>query len=293
MQAYWRRAKDGPRLRCVHWPAATPRGTVFIYTGRTEYAEKYGPTARDLTDAGFSVMTLDWRGQGLSDRLIPDARLGHVEDFADYQRDAAELLALADLLECPKPWMMIGHSMGGCIGLRSLVNGLPFERAVFSAPMWGLAMPPWLRPLSHVLPPLFHAVGQGQRVSPGTSVENYTKTTDFPGNMLTTDPAIYDWLQDHVRQVPEFALGGPTVDWVGRAIAETRALYAAPRPALPVLTGLGTAEEIVSIPAIRAMHAHWPSARLVELPGARHELLMEAPEHRRRFLQDSLDFLTA
>ena len=36
---------------------------------------------------GFAVATLDWRGQGLSDRPLEDPLLGHVENFATYESD--------------------------------------------------------------------------------------------------------------------------------------------------------------------------------------------------------------
>ena len=52
---------------------------------------------------------------------------------------------------CPNPAIMIAHSMGGCIGLRSLMRGLPFKAAAFSAPMWGILMAAWMRPLALAL----------------------------------------------------------------------------------------------------------------------------------------------
>ena len=96
--ALWARAEDGTRLRLAHWPTdGAARGTVFLFNGRSEYAEKYGPTAAALTRAGWHVATLDWRGQGLSDRNGPDPMLGHVVDFAEYQQDARALLGQIDL----------------------------------------------------------------------------------------------------------------------------------------------------------------------------------------------------
>ena len=75
------------------WRGGT-RGTAVIFPGRTEYAEKYGPVAGELVARGFAVAVIDWRGQGLSDRHPRNAMLGHVHDFADYQRDVAALMAL-------------------------------------------------------------------------------------------------------------------------------------------------------------------------------------------------------
>src|ERR1700761_9309877 len=79
---------DGLTLRYARWePPAGRKGTVCIFQGRTEYVEKYFETVRDLRARGFAVATFDWRGQGLSQRLLPDPLKGHVQRFSDYQID--------------------------------------------------------------------------------------------------------------------------------------------------------------------------------------------------------------
>ena len=291
VQSFWRQTCDGVRLRVVFWPSTGARGTILLFTGRTEYAEKYGRTAVEWVDAGYSVLTIDWRGQGLSDRVTDDPRIGHVDGFDGYQLDAAELASVANELGCPKPWVMIAHSMGGCIGLRSLVDGFPVEKAVFSAPMWGINMPAWVRPLPYFLPQIMRLLGRGTQISPGTTIENYVQDTALDENMLTTDPDHYAYLLRHADAVPEFALGGPTLDWVGYAAQETRRLRAALRTGVPVLTFVGGDEDIVSVPAIRQMHADWPSGELRVIEGARHELMMETPALRGRFMSETFEFL--
>ena len=290
VQAFWRKATDGVRLRVTYWPVDDAAGTILLFTGRTEYAEKYGRVARDLTQAGFAVLTLDWRGQGLSDRIAKDPRLGHVNGFQDYQLDVAELMAAAEALSCPGPRHMIAHSMGGCIGLRSLVDGLDVEKAVFSAPMWGINLPLWVRPVPYVLPQVLRLFGIREKLAPGTEIENYVLATPHPENMLTSDQATYEWLAQQAETVEEFALGGPTIDWVGYGAWETRRLRQAKRPGIPVLTFLGADEEIVSSTAIHDVHRNWPSGDLRIVEGARHEIMMEAPAARGRFLSETLDF---
>ena len=120
----WVAAPDGVRLR-VTLLARGASGTVLLFPGRTEYAEKYGPVARHLGAAGLSVLTIDWRGQGLSARLLANAEIGHVVAFADYQGDVAALVGAADALGLPGPRHLLAHSMGGAIGLRALMDGLP------------------------------------------------------------------------------------------------------------------------------------------------------------------------
>ena len=79
---------DGRALRFARFPPPPGRkGTVCLFQGRAEFIEKYFEVVRDLQARGFAVATLDWRGQGLSDRALSDRRKGHVKDFSEYDRD--------------------------------------------------------------------------------------------------------------------------------------------------------------------------------------------------------------
>ena len=95
-RCHWLTTEDGKRIRIGHWPTeAEARGTILIFPGRTEYIEKYAPIARRLNAAGYAVIAIDWRGQGLSQRLQDDPRPGHIGEFADYQRDVVEIVVAA------------------------------------------------------------------------------------------------------------------------------------------------------------------------------------------------------
>ncbi|MDJ0640222.1 MAG: alpha/beta hydrolase [Paracoccaceae bacterium] len=292
-QVVFRETEDGVRLRLGWWAPENPKGTVYLFHGRTEYIEKYGKVVRDVTNAGWAVITLDWRGQGLSDRLEEDERLGHVTKFSEYQHDVHAVQSLANEVGLPSPRVLVAHSMGGCIGLGALCARLDVERAVFSAPMWGIEMPTYARPLTYILPPVARILKTEKAYAPGTRPTNYVSDTGFDENMLTTDPDTYAWLGSHAASAPEFALGGPSVQWVGEATLENDRLYRLPRPPIPVLTFVGTQEMIVSVSAIERMHADWESGELRVIQGAKHEVMMEAPAMRNRFLSETLEFFSA
>lgn len=289
--ALWRTAPDGVRLRIVAWPLDGASGTVFIFPGRTEYAEKYGRIARYLQGHGFSVATIDWRGQGFSDRLLDDRAKGHVLEFRDYQQDVGELVSACDALGLAEPRHLIAHSMGGAIGLRALLEGLPVRRSVFSAPMWGINVPTHKRALAMVLPTIARRLGRHLEYVPGTGPANYSAETDFRSNLLTQDFDHFTYLGRMAAEETGFALGGPTLHWFDEAVREGRNLLALPRPTVPSLTCVGSEEAIVSVPAIRKMHADWSHGRLEGIDGARHELMMEAPTFRSRFLDLATGFL--
>ena len=276
-RAFWLTASDGVRLRAVAWTGGR-RGTAVVFPGRTEFAEKYGRVAAELLARGFAVAVIDWRGQGLSDRYPPNPMLGHVEDFRDYQRDVAALLALVDELGLPAPLCLVAHSMGGCIGLRTLLEGADFRSAVFSAPMWRLHMKAATRELTARMTRLAYLAGLGARLTPGARPEPTAIALGFEGNALTSDPEVFAWCLGQITAHPELALGGPSMQWTSAALQEMARLAIAPLPALPMLVLLGSVETVVSGATIRRQVARMPAAELADFPGARHEIFMERPE---------------
>ena len=76
--AWWLNTEDGVRIRVGLWNRDAPSGTVLLFPGRTEYIEKYGRTARLLADRGLATLAIDWRGQGIADRLVEDPATGQL-----------------------------------------------------------------------------------------------------------------------------------------------------------------------------------------------------------------------
>ena len=274
-------------MRAAHWPGGE-RGTVLLFPGRTEYIEKYGEVAARLVAHGLHVATIDWRGQGLSERTHRDESVGHVDEFAEYQRDVAALLAFA--ADLPRPLHLLAHSMGGAIGLRALHEGLPVKAAVFSAPMWGLTMKPHLRPAAWVLSSLSRHLSFDGNYAPGTGPAHLVETAAFELNALTGDRAQWERMQRQYAAHPELALGGPSLAWLNEALKEMKALRAIPAPDVPAMAGVGTREAIVAPYAIHDRMRGWGETRVYE--GGQHELMMEVPETRGAFLGAALEMFS-
>jgi len=296
-RAVYLKASDGLTLRAAHWPADGPQSDgaesrhVMILPGRTEYIEKYGLVIRDLAARGWGAVVIDWRGQGLSDRMAADPRMGHVGAFADFQRDLTAFQDYADTVAPgPKPWLV--HSMGGCIGLRGLVNGLTPPAVAFSAPMLGLNQPAVLTTFIRFLAAAARPFGLDARYAPTTGPEFGLPGMAFESNNLTTDRAQFDRMKAQITDDLRLSLGGPSLRWMAQALAEMDTLAAVPAPHIPALFGLGGDEAIVSADAIRARCATWPGVELVEYPGAKHELTMERADVRDDFISRMLTLFT-
>ena len=104
-------------LRYARFPATSgrPLGTVCLFQGRTECIEKYFEVVGDLRRRGFAVATLDWRGQGGSERRLRNRRKGHIDSFEEYDRDLDAFIEQVALPDCPPPYFALAHSTGGLI----------------------------------------------------------------------------------------------------------------------------------------------------------------------------------
>jgi lysophospholipase len=280
-QAFWLHAADGVRLRAAIWPTGS-HGTVFLLPGRTEYIEKYGRAAADLAARGFATVSLDWRGQGLADRPLADKMSGHVSDFSLYQNDLDVTVKLAHEQGLPQPYYVLAHSMGGCIALRTLMRETPFRAAAFTAPMWGISIAAWLRPMAIAIATTANLLGQKHRYAPGTSSKSYVLEAPFMGNVLTTDADMYAYMRRQAGQHPDLVLGGPSMGWLHAALVECQALSMLPAPNIPAICALGTSEKVVDTTPIHLRMRHWRNGRTDLYPNAEHEIMMETPAVRKR-----------
>ncbi len=289
VEAWWVTAADGPRLRMAVWPRGT-KGTVLMFPGRTEYVEKYGRVAETFAQAGYGMVALDWRGQGLSDRPAHNRGMGHVTSFDEYRRDVTIFRATLATLDLPGPHYLVGHSMGGCIGLRALYDGLPVAAAAFTGPMWGLQMSPFLQKITPAVMALATPLRLGKRFAP--TMGEWTPMP-FEDNTLTTDRDQFDYMTRQTDVHPELALGGPSLSWVKQAIVETTRLMNLPPLDLPLLAVIGSNERIVAIEAVEQRLATWPGGIHITVDGGQHEVLMESPPRRQQTFDAILDLFAA
>lgn len=288
--AFWVRAEDGVRLRVGLWTAQDVcKGSIFFFPGRTDYIEQYGRVAAQLVKQGFSTLVIDWRGQGLSDRIAKDPRIGHVNLFSDYQKDVAAMVEAAQELNLPKPWYLVGHSMGGCIGLRALLNSLPVAACAFTAPMWDIHIPAYERFAALPLTWAAQALGKGQLYAPGYSGQTYVLRAGFDGNTLTNDAEMYQHWVSLAKTLPDHQTGGPSMGWLYQSLIEMRDLSKVASPPIPCISFCGDQDKIVGISAVEARMARWPNGKFRLIANAKHELLLEVPKVRQSIIAEICD----
>lgn len=273
-------ARDGAPLRVARWPARTfpVRGTVVIFQGRAEFIEKYFETVEDLLARGFCVVAFDWRGQGRSERVLPDARKGHVGRFGLYDRDVEAVAAQVLKRDCPRPHAVLAHSMGAAIALELARRGkLPAQRLVALTPMIAIARA--TRPtLAYLATTAAWLAGFGSAWVPGGG-ETPAVTKPFAGNPLTSDRLRYARNADAAAALGDGAIGAPTIGWARAAFAHMRRLResrAALDIRIPTLVIAAGEDRVVSTPAAERFASRLKTGNALVVPGARHELLSEA-----------------
>ena len=278
---------DGVALRFARWaPPPGRKGTVCLFQGRSDFIEKYFETVRDLRARGFAVATLDWRGQGLSDRALRNRRKGYVHSFAQYQIDLETFVNEVVLPDCPPPIFALGQSMGGTILLRAAYAGCRwFDRIVLLAPMIAL---PGMRRLAatRMLVRSMRLVGLGTGYVPGGDA-TVMMQRPFVGNLLTSDPVRYARNVAVLEAEPALAIGWPTVAWTDaafRVMSEMSESGYAAKIRQPILIIAAGNDGIVSTPAIDEFSVRLRAGSHLIVPGARHELLMEQDRFRAQAL---------
>lgn len=278
---------DGVRLRHARWPAregTACRGTVMVFQGRCEFIEKYFEVVEELRARGFAVATLDWRGQGGSQRLLAAPLRGHVDSFESYQHDVAAF-AEQILPQCPRPHYALSHSMGGPILLKCVAEQrIRFERMVLETPMLGIAIIPF-QPLIRPLAALLVRCGLAGTLPPG-ALERPITEIPFSMNLSTSDPRRYARIAEVVQAHPVLGLGPPSWGWVHaafQAMGELAQPEMAARLPTPMLFISGSCDRLVSRSAICRMAGRLGNARHLEILDARHEIMIEDDIYRARF----------
>jgi alpha-beta hydrolase superfamily lysophospholipase len=163
-------ARDGEVLALRHWvPIGAICATVLIIPGLGEHGGRYERAAGILASSGFDTWALDLRGFGAS-----GGRRAYVASLDIWLDDVADRLTA--LREPGRPFVLLGHSMGGLVCASYAETDRPQpDLVVLSAPALAGNVPAWKKALARVL----------GRLAPTMTVKN-----GLDGSILSRDPAV-------------------------------------------------------------------------------------------------------
>lgn len=263
------RTPDGLALSTWHYPAPAPRARVVLVHGYADHVGRYPHVIEALTGAGYDVHALDLRGHGRSEGVR-----GHVLRFQEYLDDLD--LFLAELPRDPLPRFLIGHSLGGLLSLRYVLERPDaFAALAASSPYLHLATDvPFLKEAvataaSHLAPTLL------------------TKSP-IEAKALSHDPVMVQAYVDDPLVFKTF-----NARWFFQARqAQEEVLERAAEIRLPVLMLLGSADPIAAPERGRRVFDRLgsPDKTLKVYDGFLHEVFNEAG--RERVIGDLVEWLS-
>lgn len=264
-----------------------PIGTVFIFPGLSEFCEKYYELAKELIEKQYAVAVLDWFGQGLSGRHFPKHKQKrHAESF-DHDLDDmhAYLQTCKTKHHLPRPWLFLGHSMGGNLTLRYCLNHPnTADSILLSTPLLGVKA-------VNILPfgqgaHIVHAFNKRIPTSYAFGQKDWsTIIGQHTGKTLTHDTARSQLHPYWFSENPELSCGGVTWGWLHAAVQSCKTIAKSLPPAdtFPPTTILCAGYDVlVSNRSSKKIAAKIPQATLHTIKGAYHEIFMESPPYRRQ-----------
>jgi lysophospholipase len=273
-------SSDNLSIRYGIWKSAekSKKGSVILLGGRKEFIEKYAETIDELKQRCFDVYSMDWRGQGMSTRMLSDRHKGFVRDFKDYTDDLSYFIHNIVKPTAVSPLIILAHSMGGHITLR-FIHDHPqvVDKAVLTSPMIDISIPYIFRRLVRSLSRLAAKNGLGHYYSIGSRGYSVPRNR-FEGNQLTSDYKRFMVEQRAIESNPDLALGGVTYGWLAAAFDSIDRILSngyAEKILSPVLIVSAERDGIVSESAQKSVCSRMGRCRFVSIPESLHEILME------------------
>ena len=114
------------------------QGHLVITHGQGEHSDCYARVIQALANENWLITAWDWRGHGRSEGLR-----GYARQFNDYCNDF-EIFMESQVFsrKGPFPLVLLSHSMGGLIQLKTLANhpDWPVRAQILSNPLLGVAV---------------------------------------------------------------------------------------------------------------------------------------------------------
>ncbi|MFC4291748.1 alpha/beta fold hydrolase [Sphingorhabdus arenilitoris] len=289
-ESSWK-AEDGWEIRRIDWAgrggAKQARGSILFLPGRGDHYEKYLETLDYYAAAGWNVTSTDWRGQGLSGRYLDDPHVGHIDDFSTWIADIRYFYSKWEA-EQPGPHVVIAHSMGGHLAMRTAAEGAIHPDAlILSAPMLCIHTAGLPLSVNHAFARFMVWLGRGERPAWKVS-EKPLSAMSLRAKILTHDPDRYADELAWWEKRPGVKLGPASWHWIERAIASIRSLEGAGKlenMKIPTLLMATTADQLVSTRRIIADEKRLPHSEILLFgKEAAHELLREVDEVRDKCL---------
>ena len=279
---------DGIQLRYGFWPHTgnIHLGAVLLLGGRTEFMEKYSETIGEINLRGFDAFSLDWRGQGLSGRMLADPTRGYVQSYGHYLADLELFINKIVKPNCSGLLVGMAHSMGANIVLHYLHKfPLGLDQGVLLSPMINIRTNPVPHALAKWYCRMRVKLGMADHCLPSLQ-RNDSFRGPFDNNWLTHDPIRFYNIQRLLQENSQLVVMGATYGWLAASFAAMDTLMSpgfAQHITTPLLVVTAGNDRVVSNEAILRFAAQLPAYEKICVQGAYHEILQERDDLRNQF----------
>lgn len=240
------------RLAVQSFIAPGARGTAVVCHGYYDHVGLYGHLLRFLLAEDLAVLTFDQPGHGLS-----SGARASIDSFAEYVNALDDVLTAAAAL--PRPWHLIGQSMGAAVVMEYLVQHTAddFAKVVLLAPL--------IRPAAWVVNRIVHKLARRFVTERPRTLTRNAENPEFL-DLMAQDPLAPQTLP---------------MRWIDAMAAWLAQFEAYPVLPFEPLVVQGHADRTVGWRYNLKLLASKCSLDLLEMPAARHHLVNESPQIRR------------
>ncbi|XP_033647631.1 monoglyceride lipase-like [Asterias rubens] len=270
--------KDGQHIYTKYWEPSEGtqiRAMLHIVHGMGEHCERYAKVAKECTDNGILVFAHDHIGHGQSEGPRAD-----VKDFQYFVRDCNQHIDLMRDKHKDVPLFMMGHSMGGTIGIL-----LAYERPSLFTNTGVILMSPAIKTNPQVVTPfkLFMAKALAG-LFPGAAMGK------LEAHMMSRDPEVVkDYDEDPLvyHGAVKARFGTQTIAAMGRVeagLADAK---------WPFLLQHGDKDVLAEISGSKLMYEKAPSndKKFTVYEGHYHELDKEPGGDGQKVIKELVDWI--
>jgi len=267
------------------------RGAIVLLNGYSESMEKYRELVFDLAFSGYSIYTMDFRGQGYSDRFpgIDDPDLVHIDSYDNYVADIKTFFDTVVAKRKHKHTFIVAHSTGAlAAALFSYRYKNRVSAQVFTSPNFGPnsgGYYDWVVRWRSWLVYNSETYGKGGPSDP--------RDATFEENQNTTDRDRFEILKRTWIDVPSSYMAGPSYGWILKTFTVAKNLVDNLARKIIPNTLILQAENDVHVRLDRH-EEYCRKARqcyLIPFKNAKHDLFWERDEIRDQVLFETKHFL--